>query len=894
MRYLFYFILAVVTPGHLRAQKAADFNSNKDPDLIIENTSVSGHRYQADKSRIVTISFKITNHSSVDIQKPFRTSIKFMNGNRWKSGHIIKTKGLEAGKPVYVSYTIQKAPHKFDILINADFDNVVKESDESNNSIKTYFENPTPPVDRWISIGPESVTIPGKLDLGWGAATGLLAHMVINPVSTKTVYVAGSSCGIWKKVGTGNWFPLTDNITLKVSAIALAPDNPERIYCLTQNEGVYRSDDGGFSWAQISNLDMNAVVPSGKLLISKRDPNLMFAKSESGLYRSVDGGFNWSIVKPGKCTGIELNNETNIIYTAISSISSNDDAGIWMSYDQGDNWLKMFGCPGGALPSTTINYTILLAYSGSTLFAAFRTKNEFQIYRTTSQACVVGSQREPAWEKAWSYIGENDFWGSMWANPYITNNLYLGGTDFWRSTNKGKTFSRVGTQSGPPKSPHVDHHGFAAMPGSPNTIFSLNDGGIYGSTQNGNPGSWIFLGKGISNILFFDMADSYTKPNLVIGGTQDNGTIKTDGSLTWKGIRGGDGGTVDIDIGAAKVMYSMIQYPGSIAKSKNNGDDWPIALTGVPDNSDCFNSKFQLHPYDMNILVAPCISLWKIDQTQGTWQIIFTPGTGKVISTSIVPRPDLYLAGTDDGILSAGEYGNDFHEVFKHPSSKKIIDIEYDPVNTLNIYLSTDAANAGRIYLLRYQQTGLYDSIDITSDIPIGKMIQCIAVDPTKPYTIYAGHINGVLKGISNDNGLSWQWAPYMDGLPFADVRDLEIHPVTGVMRAATWGRSMFEVLTSDPIGSLLYIKGKINSLKVNDAKSNFGPRKDSLDADYIIQLDTDPGKYFGLKMGSGTTKISQEGQLKLLQNAFESKQPVKIGYIKNSIYSGRIISVSY
>jgi hypothetical protein len=44
---------------------------------------------------------------------------------------------------------------------------------------------------------------------------------------------------------------------------------------------------------------------------------------------------------------------------------------------------------------------------------------------------------------------------------------------------------------------------------------------------------------------------------------------------------------------------------------------------------------------------------------------------------------------------------------------------------------------------------------------------------------------------------VTWFWRPYNNGMPPADVRDLEVHPSTGIMRAFTYGRSAFEVTTS-------------------------------------------------------------------------------------------------
>jgi hypothetical protein len=75
--------------------------------------------------------------------------------------------------------------------------------------------------------------------------------------------------------------------------------------------------------------------------------------------------------------------------------------------------------------------------------------------------------------------------------------------------------------------------------------------------------------------------------------------------------------------------------------------------------------------------------------------------------------------------------------------------------------------------------------------------VYTIAVDRMTPRTIYAGTDGGVYKGVLNPTGTAWAWTPFDNGLPPADVRTLEVNPLTGVMRAGTFGRGAFEVLTA-------------------------------------------------------------------------------------------------
>ena len=65
-----------------------------------------------------------------------------------------------------------------------------------------------------------------------------------------------------------------------------------------------------------------------------------------------------------------------------------------------------------------------------------------------------------------------------------------------------------------------------------------------------------------------------------------------------------------------------------------------------------------------------------------------------------------------------------------------------------------------------------------------------LAVDRTAPNNVYVGADIGVWH--SNNGGIDWQ--PLENGLPDAPVFDLQIHPTQRLLRAATYGRGVYEI----------------------------------------------------------------------------------------------------
>ena len=159
--------------------------------------------------------------------------------------------------------------------------------------------------------------------------------------------------------------------------------------------------------------------------------------------------------------------------------------------------------------------------------------------------------------------------------------------------------------------------------------------------------------------------------------------------------------------------------------------------------------------------------------------------------------------------------------------------------------------------------------------------------------TVYAGTNKGVYRGRSVDGGATWSWTQYNAGLPAAvDVSDLEVHPTTGVMRAATLGRSAYEVNTAPPIGSIVAIEGHLTLLRVHDVGTGFGPPGDQLDAEVIVRVDSAPDKAFGFQLRADVGEEDHRGMLNLLRDAFNRSYRVRIEYRVAGIHNNDLIRV--
>ncbi|MCI0348518.1 MAG: transcriptional regulator, partial [Acidobacteriales bacterium] len=132
----------------------------------------------------------------------------------------------------------------------------------------------------------------------------VIQRILFDHSNRNTIYIAawsldGRSGDLFRsRDGGKNWTALNGMHGKAVRALAIAPTNP-RILVTGTLDGVYRSNDGGDSWRQISppghadirNLDSVAIDPT--------NPEIIYAGTWHLPWKTEDGGRNWHNIKKG-------------------------------------------------------------------------------------------------------------------------------------------------------------------------------------------------------------------------------------------------------------------------------------------------------------------------------------------------------------------------------------------------------------------------------------------------------------------------------------------------------------------------------------------------------------------------------------------------------------------
>ena len=221
-----------------------------------------------------------------------------------------------------------------------------------------------------------------------GLPNPIIPALVIDPRNPATLYAAAngsnsSDHGLFKSVdGGATWTAL--NLNLSVSTLAIKPDNPQTIYAGgfdSTGSSVARSTNGGASWS-IVRIPGNAYVTA--LAVDPTDASRVYAGVRlgtdpptpySGIFKSTDGGASWA----------RLNNifDDQIRALAIASTSPPTiyvgEGVLSRSTDGGASWTEL----DNGLAGTGIRSIVIDPTNASTVYLALSDSLSGGIFKST-------------------------------------------------------------------------------------------------------------------------------------------------------------------------------------------------------------------------------------------------------------------------------------------------------------------------------------------------------------------------------------------------------------------------------------------------------------------------------------------------------------------------------
>jgi photosystem II stability/assembly factor-like uncharacterized protein len=180
----------------------------------------------------------------------------------------------------------------------------------------------------------------------------VLDNVVVDESDPRTIYVAAwglehSNGGFFASHDSGKtWTKSPQMEDQSVLAVAQAATNPKMLVVGTL-KGVYRSEDGGQHWDQISPMGSAELHEVESIAIDPKDPKTIYAGTWHLPWKTTDGGANWHNIKQGL---IDDSDVFSIIIdpTAPQTVYTSACSGIYKSDNGGELYHKIQGIPSTA------------------------------------------------------------------------------------------------------------------------------------------------------------------------------------------------------------------------------------------------------------------------------------------------------------------------------------------------------------------------------------------------------------------------------------------------------------------------------------------------------------------------------------------------------------------
>ncbi|MEZ4886422.1 MAG: T9SS type A sorting domain-containing protein [Chitinophagales bacterium] len=632
----------------------------------------------------------------------------------------------------------------------------------------------------WTHIGPVLPTSTG---------IGRLNSITFHPTNNSILYGGSSSGGLWRSRDAGNsWNPTTDDLpSLGVSDMVIHPANPDIMYMATGDGDGNGATSPSFGIVKTTNagIDWEVVLPTtgdgqfiNELLMNPENPDIILAATSFGLYRTEDAGDNWERMITGTIEDILFKpGDFNTVYAC-----GNGGTGFLRSVDGGVIWTHVTeGLPTGGIGRKMIAVTP--ANPDYVYIVIGRNRNEFDsalsytfrgLYRSTNGGLSFELRGN---EDPGLFSGQSWYDLALAVSPTNPNQVFLGEVELLRSNNGGDSWQNINFAGG--DWVHVDIHDIEFHPQT-GDLYVASDGGLYRSANSGSSFTRISNGLGITE--YYRMGGSTTNPNIILAGSQDNGTMLYQGT-EWQDFGGGDGMECIVDY--TNENWRTYSYQNGTIRRYDNGQDSGFISSSTTGESGNWTTPYIQHPTKPDVFYAGYQSVWKTTNRGTAWENIsgiLTSGSTMEFIAAAPSDADNYIYASDGNRLfvtkdggenwkTIGVSGRGFLSgIAIHPSNPEIL----WTAQGRGVFMSEDAGNTWT---------------EISGTLPEIPALT-VAYQGGSEETIYVGMTVGVYY---KDNTME-DWAPLMDGFPNVRVAELELLPCDGKLRAATYGRGLWEI----------------------------------------------------------------------------------------------------
>ncbi len=430
---------------------------------------------------------------------------------------------------------------------------------------------------KWRNIGPHR--------------GGRVVAVAGDPVAPATFYFGACAGGVWKTDDAGaHWYNVSDGFfnTSAVGAIAVSASDPNVIYVgtgeasirsnVSNGDGVYKSTDGGQTWRNVGLEDTRHI---SRIRIHPDNPDLVYVAAlghawgrneQRGVFRSTDGGESWEKVlyKSDGAGAIDLSMDQTNPRILYSAI--------WQV--QRYPWSIESGGEESGIWKSTDGGDTWSELTGKPGLPGEPVLGKIGITASPARPGRVwalieadkgGLYRSDDGGENWEYVSDDN---ALRTRPWYYTHVYADPANADTVWVMDQQFSKSidgGKTFFQIPTPHGDNHDIWIDPNNPDRIIEGNDGGAVISFNRGK--SWSTI-MNQPTAQFYHVTVDNQVPYNVYGSQQDNTAMRVpsigfNGSINWTNYQVPGGG--ESGHIAVKPTAPYTVYGGSVGSGLGHG-----------------------------------------------------------------------------------------------------------------------------------------------------------------------------------------------------------------------------------------------------------------------------------------------------------------------------------
>lgn len=710
--------------------------------------------------------------------------------------------------PENINHKFYKAWKHAQVLKNPELHSSANNGNFTNNT-NSFSGN-------WTAIGPDQ-------NIG-----GRILCVAVDPQNSNNLFIGSASGGMWKSttggIGTKAWMPvITGFPLLGVASILIDPNDSKIMYAGTgevyrtdtsnigfnvwkargtYGVGILKSVDGGIRWKQVLNKSYSNLFAIQMMEFDPLNSSIIYACATDGLYRSTDAGTTWiRILNKIYVSDVVINyNNPNLIVAAVGNLS-NPDKGIYRTTNGGATWTKI------------TSSKIPITFEGFIRLDNVKASPNMIIASVGRDAGSLNELvRSNDFGNNWGVLSNSNhckyqFWFShdVAINPSNTNQLMMAGVPLYKytlSTAAAVSIYYV----------HADIHDIEYDPSNNNIVYVACDGGMYKSTNGGT--SFSMINGGLQAVQFYaSFAVSPSNPSIMIGGLQDNGVVRYNGT-NWNSVAGGDGGPSVFHPSNPSIVFAS-NDARRLLRSTTGGTNFSEVLSSWAFKADSrtgFMAPVAISKSNPAVMYVASDNLHKsiASGVAGSWTgnsyttanayIESANKTGIALAVSATNANKLYVStspfaqydndanniyvNTPPNLFRSINGGTTFTNIKSSLPDRFVMDFAISPTNDDSVWIVLGGFSTPHVFVTGNGGVSWTSKDFSLPDVPHN----AILLDPVRPNTIYVGNDLGIY--VSNDKGSTW--FDFNNGLWDATmVMDL-VATSSNKIVAATHGKGVF------------------------------------------------------------------------------------------------------